>query len=119
MPRISTGGGTSNISISSAWLATAPSTSRLRTDWAQLLIISRISASASDGLLEVIASYSSWHQIDGGPVAAIHVERHGRVIADDSPSPARFPKTNRVAIPHVLIFTALADRKSTRLNSSH
>jgi hypothetical protein len=51
-------------------------------------------------------------KIHRSAIAPIHVEGHGRVIADDSPSPACLPKTHRRAIPHVLVFTALAPAHS-------
>ena len=51
-------------------------------------------------------------KIHRSTIAPIHVEGHGRVIADDSPSPACLPKAHRRAKPHVLVFTALAPAHS-------
>ena len=46
-------------------------------------------------------------KINRGAIAPIHVERH-RVIVDDAPPSTYFPKAHRCAVPHILIFTALA-----------
>jgi hypothetical protein len=51
-------------------------------------------------------------KINRSAIGPIHVERHGRVIVDDTPSPARLLKTRRRAVPYVLVFIALAPAHS-------
>lgn len=51
-------------------------------------------------------------EVNRGSIAPIHVERHRGVIVHDAPLPTHSPKAHRAAVPHVLIFSALAPAHS-------
>lgn len=53
-------------------------------------------------------------QIDGSPIAAIHVERYGCMIAENPPSFVSPAKAQSCAIPHILVVTTLAAAHSVQ-----